>query len=159
MLKAPAVAVLTMPVRTVGGALTNSETKGRRAMTKHCKRVGCYQLGPRSVELFGIPDNDDGGQFDLSPKSGIAEIIVGLKPSWAQVTKWVLHEAFEAAATDCGCRFVPAPDYSGEIGGYAFAMSHAQFSEVAARTSMFMTDAWPELAAAYNRLHPKRGKR
>lgn len=115
------------------------------------KRIGRYELGIRTVEL--VCKDAAGGEFYMHHKpSGLARIVVGFgERSWGAVVGILLHEAYELAAADHGCRFNPAPDYSWDAANYSFAMTHQQFAEITARVGIFMSDCLPALSSAYNR--------
>ena len=116
-------------------------------------QIGTYQLGPMKCRLELI--DDYGGSFrnNCEPDSDALPLIqVGFgEGKWGQCVEILLHEAFECAAMHVGCRFQPAPDYGNEQSGYTFIIQHVHFSEITARAGMFMADALPDLADAFNR--------
>jgi hypothetical protein len=112
------------------------------------KRIGRFELGCRSVDLY-VDVDTDGGSFNLAPDTGIAEIVVGTSSDdWRRIVSNLAHESSEAAMSEMGLRYCQSPDYSRDNGGWLLVMTHTQFSEAMARASHFMADALPALQKA-----------
>lgn len=113
--------------------------------------IGLFDLGCRKVRLYARP-GASGGCYDSAPSSGVAEIRVCIDyPRWQDVAAVLAHEALEMAFAEMGLRYSNSPDYSGDNGGWFFAMTHTQFSEASARAAWFLAGALPALAKAYRR--------
>jgi len=114
--------------------------------------IGAYELGMHEVQL--VLREGTGGEFYFKPERGhIARIKVGADAGWNHCVSALLHEAFEMSMTVSHCRFAPAPDYGQDQACYQFIMTHSQFSDITARTAIFMSTALPDLSRAFKAFH------
>lgn len=113
--------------------------------------VGVYNFGTGNVQL--VLREGDGGEFYFAPdKISPPRIKVGAdQPNWNLVVATLLHEILEMQMTLQGFRFSPAPDFANDNSSYLFVMNHPQFSEVCARSAMFVASALPDLSKAWSR--------
>src|SRR6266436_4261514 len=107
------------------------------------KFLGCFDAGTRNIELYAR--KGDCAEFNLQPEGKQARITVGIDMRWWETLGCLVHEAAELICTDMGFRYVPAPDIAKDNGSYYFAMNHTQFSEVATRVGLFLSQAVPVL--------------
>lgn len=116
------------------------------------KVIGIYCLGAEQVEL--VLREGDGGEFYSKPEKGkVARIKIGAGDgdNWHRLAAVLNHEAMELVMFHMGFRYSATPDYANDNGAYLFVMTHTQFSEAVARSAMFMADALPDLATAWNK--------
>lgn len=117
------------------------------------RTIGIFTLGTRNVKLQVNEFN--GGTFDCNPD--VAEITIGInKRNWVDVLNYLVHESWELAAMELGCRFTPNPDFSASSDGFIFVMTHTQMSEITARTAWFLNHAIPALRKAYIEFHKEK---
>jgi hypothetical protein len=120
-------------------------------MAKREVKVGVYDLGAESVELWLRP----GGGAGFSTRSGsqeargMAVIRCGSDTTWGEMVGNLLHEAKEFIQMRMGTRMVPDVDYARDQAGYAFFETHTQHSEACARVGHFLSECLPDLGRAW----------
>jgi hypothetical protein len=112
------------------------------------KIIGIYRAGSDQIQL--VLREGSGGEFYTIPEKGsLARIKVGADHNdWIELVSTLLHEIGEFVRTKSDCRFIP-DNYSNDSGDYIFMYSHANFSDLCCREAMFLTEALPDLSAAW----------
>ncbi len=111
------------------------------------KIIGHYDLGGAECQL--VLREGEGAEFYGRPEVGKCQRIkvgFGDGKDWSRVCAILTHETMELAMFRMGLRYGHTPDYSNDNGAYLFVMDHTQFSEVAARTGMFLAACLPDLS-------------
>lgn len=123
------------------------------------KFIGSFDLGWETVDLIAILD-DIGGCFYFQPEPGkVPRIKVGLDyEKWSEVVSTLLHETFEFVLAREGLRFVACRKFNNDHADYLFAFDHPAFSRICSNAALFVTEAMPKLAAAYNLQRKKKKK-
>ena len=113
--------------------------------------VGVFRCGPEQAQV--VLREGTGGELYFVPEVGcIPRIKIGADgDGWDEVVSTLLHEAFEMELTRMRCRYSPAPDFGRDMGDFLFILTHAEFSEVCGRVSVFVADALPAVATAYKK--------
>jgi len=121
---------------------------------KNEKVLGEFELGLRRVKL--IATNENGGSFTCLPKTGSAEIRVGIKTEkWHQCLSILLHEAIEFICVEMGFRFYPNLDMSKDSNRLYFFFQHSDFSEIIARAGEFIASASKVLKKVWEKENDK----
>lgn len=105
-------------------------------------RVGKYQFGPEFTTLFLSPGRD--GAWFPCGIDGVDEpcMVLGADhDEWSGVFDSMVHECLEASMVRLGCHFKPTAIATQDISAVIMVANHAQISEIASRTAMFVSTA------------------
>jgi hypothetical protein len=111
------------------------------------------KLGWFSCDVLINTDHNDGA-WNSSDSNGRLSMVIGVRrDDWPGVVAIVVHEAFEALADIKRCVWEPtcSPVYGSDIN--LFAMTHAQFTDVAGSVGRFMSEVLPKLAIEFAKFH------
>lgn len=123
--------------------------------------IGSFKLGYENVQVYVTLGKGGGSSGNLCPKdtrqTGVITVAVDSR-HWGFVIGDLLHEAGEYQMVRQGFCKVPSLKTSEDSGDCMFVYSHAQFSEICARTGAFLAAVVPKLATVYNQLHAQSGE-
>lgn len=113
------------------------------------KRVGYYDGGVCSIEV--VAREGQGGEFFSCPEEGkVPRIKVGIDyPQWDRVMGVLCHEVMEFILASRGHRYLKAPDFAEDMGGFVFHFGHTDLSECARLLSLVLCGASVPLHAVY----------
>jgi hypothetical protein len=119
------------------------------------KIVGSYRLGDRMVQVV-LREGIGGDEFPLPGDIPCSRIKVGADQVYFEdVAGVLLHEAAEMVASVMHYRYAPTNTAADDLLSVTFLMTHAQFSEVCARTGSFLADCLPDVRAAWEKWNKK----